>query len=36
MTHIAIQASLDDKAIEWLEKVTGERYGAWRSTQERT
>ena len=36
MTHIAIQESLDGKAVEWLEKVTDEQYGAWRSTQERT
>jgi quercetin dioxygenase-like cupin family protein len=28
MTHIAIQESLDGKAVEWLEKVTDEQYGA--------
>jgi len=26
MTHIAIQESLDGKAVEWLEKVTDEQY----------
>jgi quercetin dioxygenase-like cupin family protein len=26
MTHIAIQESLDGKAVEWLEKVTDEEY----------
>lgn len=26
MTHIAIQESLDDKAVEWMEKVTDEQY----------
>jgi hypothetical protein len=28
MTHIAIQESLDGKAVEWLEKVTDEQYRA--------
>jgi quercetin dioxygenase-like cupin family protein len=28
MTHIAIQEALDGKAVEWLEKVTDEQYGA--------
>ena len=28
MTHIAIQESLDGKAVEWLEKVTDEQYAA--------
>jgi quercetin dioxygenase-like cupin family protein len=28
MTHIAIQESLDGKAVEWLEKVTDDQYGA--------
>ena len=28
MTHIAIQESLDGKAVDWLEKVTDEQYGA--------
>jgi quercetin dioxygenase-like cupin family protein len=28
MTHIAIQETLDGKAVEWMEKVTEERYGA--------
>lgn len=28
MTHIAIQESLDGKAVEWLEKVTDEQYDA--------
>lgn len=27
MTHIAIQESLDGKAVEWLEKVTDQQYG---------
>ena len=26
MTHIAIQARLDGKAVDWLEKVTDEQY----------
>jgi len=26
MTHIAIQESLDGKAVEWLEKVTDQQY----------
>lgn len=26
MTHIAIQESLDGKAVEWLEKVTDDQY----------
>lgn len=28
MTHIAIQEQLDGKAVEWLEKVSDEQYGA--------
>lgn len=28
MTHIAIQESLDGKAVDWMEKVTDEEYGA--------
>ena len=28
MTHIAVQEHLDGKAVEWLEKVTDEQYGA--------
>jgi len=27
MTHIAVQESLDGKAVEWLEKVSNEQYG---------
>ena len=27
VTHIAIQEALDGKAVEWMEKVTGEDYG---------
>jgi quercetin dioxygenase-like cupin family protein len=27
MTHIAIQESLDGKAVDWMEKVTDEQYG---------
>jgi hypothetical protein len=26
MTHIAIQEQLDGKAVEWMEKVSDERY----------
>lgn len=26
MTHVAIQESLDGKAVEWLEKVTDDQY----------
>ncbi|MFL5576350.1 MAG: cupin domain-containing protein [Gemmatimonadaceae bacterium] len=33
MTHIAIQESLDGKAVDWLEKVTDEQYGAGRSAR---
>ncbi len=28
MTHIAIQESKDGKAVDWMEKVTDEQYGA--------
>jgi len=28
MTHIAIQEALDGKAVEWLEKVGDQQYGA--------
>jgi len=28
MTHIAIQESLDGKAVDWLEKVSDQHYGA--------
>ena len=28
MTHIAIQEQLDGKAVEWLEKVSDDQYGA--------
>jgi len=28
MTHIAIQESLDGKAVDWLEQVTDAQYGA--------
>jgi quercetin dioxygenase-like cupin family protein len=34
MTHIAIQESLDGKAVEWLEKVTDEQYGAMAAARE--
>jgi quercetin dioxygenase-like cupin family protein len=27
MTHIAIQESLDGKAVDWMEKVSDEQYG---------
>jgi quercetin dioxygenase-like cupin family protein len=30
LTHIAIQESLDGKAVNWMEKVTDEQYGARR------
>ena len=26
MTHIAIQEALDEKVVEWMEKVTDEQY----------
>ena len=26
MTHIAVQESLDGKAVDWMEKVTDEEY----------
>jgi quercetin dioxygenase-like cupin family protein len=28
MTHVAIQESLDGKAVDWMEHVTDEQYGA--------
>jgi quercetin dioxygenase-like cupin family protein len=28
MTHIAVQETLDGRAVDWLEKVTDEQYGA--------
>ena len=28
MTHLAIQESLDDRLVEWMEKVTDEQYEA--------
>jgi quercetin dioxygenase-like cupin family protein len=28
MTHLAIQEQLDGKAVDWLEKVSDEQYGA--------
>jgi quercetin dioxygenase-like cupin family protein len=28
MTHIAIQEALDGKTVDWMEKVSGEQYGA--------
>jgi len=31
MTHIAIQEALDGKAVDWMEKVTDEQYGAPRN-----
>ncbi|MCA9633537.1 MAG: cupin domain-containing protein [Myxococcales bacterium] len=33
MTHIAIQEALDGKAVEWMEKVTDEQYGAAKKAQ---
>ena len=32
MTHIAIQESLNGKSVEWMEKVSDERYGNSQST----
>ncbi len=32
MTHIAIQEALDGKAVDWLEKVSDEQYGAGATT----
>ena len=31
MTHIAIQESLDGRAVDWMEQVTDAQYGAGRS-----
>ena len=31
MTHIAIQEQLEGKAVDWMQKVTDEQYGAGRS-----
>lgn len=31
MTHVAIQEALDGRAVDWLEHVTDEQYGAGRS-----
>ncbi len=31
MTHIAIQEQLDGKTVEWMEKVSDEQYGNFRS-----
>jgi hypothetical protein len=28
MTHIAVQESLDGKAVDWMEHVTDEEYSA--------
>ncbi len=28
MTHLAVQEQLDGNVVEWMEKVTGEQYGA--------
>jgi hypothetical protein len=28
MVHLAMQEALDGKAVEWLEHVTDEQYGA--------
>jgi len=33
MTHIAIQESLDGRAVDWMEKVTDEQYGAARGAR---
>ncbi len=30
MTHIAIQEALDGKAVDWMEQVTDDQYGAGR------
>jgi quercetin dioxygenase-like cupin family protein len=32
MSHIAIAESLDGRAVDWLEKVTDEQYGAGRES----
>jgi quercetin dioxygenase-like cupin family protein len=29
MTHIAVQETLDGKAVDWMEKVTDEQYGKY-------
>ena len=33
MTHIAIQEALNEKAVDWMEHVTDEQYGAQRSAR---
>ena len=33
MAHIAIQESLDGRAVDWMEKVTDEQYGAARGAR---
>ena len=34
MTHIAVQESLDGKAVDWLQHVTDEEYGAGKGGQQ--
>jgi quercetin dioxygenase-like cupin family protein len=36
MMHIAIQESLDGKAVEWMEQVTDEQYGSRAGTPSRS
>ena len=36
MTHIAIQESLDGKAVEWMEHVSDEQYGAAKTEREKS
>jgi hypothetical protein len=30
MTHIAVQETLDGRAVDWLEKVSDDQYGQYR------
>ena len=36
MAHIAVQEALDGKAVEWMEHVTDEQYGAGTNASSRT
>ena len=36
VTHIAIQEALDGKAVDWMEHVTEQQYGAGRAQSERS
>ena len=36
MAHIAVQEALDGKAVEWMEHVTDEQYGAGTNASSRS